>query len=82
MIGARAGGIPDVIELGKTGVLVNFGSITVLAHALTTLLEQPDYARQLGRAGHAHVLRDLTFRQKYAEAKMIYETAIQEAAST
>jgi glycosyltransferase involved in cell wall biosynthesis len=44
-------GIPEVIQDGRTGVLVPSGDCTVLADALQLLLAEPGRAQQLGDAG-------------------------------
>ncbi len=46
--GARAGGIPEVIDDGKTGILCPPGDAAELAHAVATFLRDPDGARRMG----------------------------------
>jgi glycogen synthase len=75
VIGARAGGVPDVIEDGRDGVLVRFGDVPALAAAVGGLLNDRDAARRLGAAGRAKVLRELTWEQVYARAWAVYEEA-------
>ena len=55
VIGARAGGIPDVIDEEQNGLLVPFGDVTALAQAIRRLLTQPDLAHKLGENGRAKV---------------------------
>lgn len=51
VVGARAGGIPDVVWDGETGLLVDPGSPTEIADALVRLLSDRALAERLGAAG-------------------------------
>lgn len=72
VIGARAGGVPDVIDEGVDGWLVRFGDVAALAERIELLLRDRDLARAMGRRGHAKVLRELTFERKYAALRAVY----------
>ena len=73
VIGARAGGVPDVIGDGRDGVLVEFGDVAALAGAIGRLLHARDEARRLGANGRAKVLRELTWDQIYAKVRAVYD---------
>src|SRR5205085_11165012 len=51
VVATRVGGIPELIEDGKTGLLVEPGDVGGLAVRLRQLLADPPLARALGRAG-------------------------------
>lgn len=51
VIGAWAGGVPDVVDHGENGLLVPFGDVAALAAAIRRLVEHPAEAQRLGRAG-------------------------------
>jgi glycogen(starch) synthase len=51
VIGARAGGIPGVIDNGRNGLLVEFGDVAALAATIQQLLENPAQKEALGQAG-------------------------------
>lgn len=72
VIGAWAGGVPDVIDDGVDGWLVRFGDVTSLAAKIELLLRDRELARAMGQRGHAKVLRELTFDQKYAAMRAVY----------
>lgn len=55
VIGTRAGGIPEAIEHGRTGLLVKPHHPDELAAAIVRLLKDPDLRARLGAAGRAHV---------------------------
>lgn len=48
VVASRVGGIPEMIESGKTGILVEPGDATALAGALQQLVENRDLRHQLG----------------------------------
>jgi glycosyltransferase involved in cell wall biosynthesis len=73
VIGARAGGVPDVIDDGRDGVLVPFGDLEAISDAIGRLLHDRALARQLGEAGRAKVLRELTWDQIYAKVRAVYD---------
>ncbi len=73
VIGAAAGGLPDVISEGTTGYLVPFGDVEALADRIAMLLADPALRARLGAAGHAAVLRDYTWDAKIARITAIYE---------
>jgi glycosyltransferase involved in cell wall biosynthesis len=72
VVGARAGGVPAVINDGVTGYLVPFANPTALATTLQRLLENPALAQQLGAAGRSHALRYLTWDRVYAQWRNVY----------
>lgn len=61
VIGARAGGLPAVIEEGQDGLLVPYGDARALARAIIQLLHNPIQARELGRQGQLKVLTHYTW---------------------
>ena len=73
VIGARAGGVPDVIDDGQDGVLVEFGDVAALADAISRLLHDRVEAQRLGATGRAKVLRELTWDRIYAQVRAVYE---------
>ena len=47
VIASNVGGIPDIIQHGHNGLLIDAGDIAQLEQALRDLFSQPDYAQQL-----------------------------------
>jgi len=76
VVGARAGGVPDVIADGRDGLLVRFGDVPALAEALGRLLRDPAFAKQLGSAGHDKVLRQMTWAHTYGQVREVYEQLV------
>ena len=50
VVASNVGGIPSLIEHGKTGILVETGNSQVLAEAIISLLQDKNKMRQLGAA--------------------------------
>jgi len=53
VVASRLAGIPEQIEDGCTGLLVEAGNVAGLAEALAQLIRDPDLRAKLGRAGRA-----------------------------
>jgi glycosyltransferase involved in cell wall biosynthesis len=49
-VATRVGGVPEVLEDGKTGLVVPPGDSRALADSITTLLEHPPLAKELSEA--------------------------------
>jgi glycosyltransferase involved in cell wall biosynthesis len=56
VIGSDVAGIRDVIDHGRTGLLVAPGQPGALADAMTRVLSDDSYARRLAEAGRAHAV--------------------------
>lgn len=55
IIGSRAGGIPEIVQDGVNGMLVEPGDTGQLLAAVEKLLANPDLMRQMGQAGRGLV---------------------------
>ena len=49
-VATRVGGIPEVVDDGTTGLLVDFGNARALADALHSLIQNPTRRREMGHA--------------------------------
>lgn len=74
VVASDAGGLPEVVEHGVTGLVVRRGDSGALAQAIGSLLADPERRRLMGQAGRERALRlfdwDRTaeqFEQLYAE---------------
>ena len=73
IVATRAGGIPEIVEDGQTGVLVPPRDHAAMAHAIVRLLKDPDERRRLGEAGFARVNERFTVERMVEETAQIYE---------
>jgi glycosyltransferase involved in cell wall biosynthesis len=56
VVATAVGGIPELVEDGRTGLLVAPGDPHALATALERVLEDPEFGRRLGAAGRERAL--------------------------
>ncbi len=63
VVAARAGGVPDAVADGVSGLLVAPGDVDELAAKLVELLRDPARAAELGRRGRARVVSDLNWER-------------------
>jgi glycosyltransferase involved in cell wall biosynthesis len=62
-VGTRRGGIPELIEPGKTGLVVTSGDARELAAALDELLSHPERARSMGDCAAATARERFSWRR-------------------
>lgn len=58
VIGSAVGGVPEMMEAGKTGLLVELDDDEGLRRALLTLIDDPVLRKKMGQAGFERVWRD------------------------
>jgi glycosyltransferase involved in cell wall biosynthesis len=61
VVASRSGGLPEVIEDGKTGTLVKYGSVPQIAAATIDILSDERKARDMGLLARARVERMFTW---------------------
>lgn len=57
VVAFESGGLPDIVEHDASGILVKDFASAALAHAIDDLLDNPERALELGRAGRRAALR-------------------------
>jgi len=63
VVATRVGGMPEIVEEGKTGLLVEPGNAPALAEAILSLLANEDSRRSMGKAGRQRVLELFSWEQ-------------------
>ena len=63
VVATTAGAIPEVVEDGRTGILVPPGDPVALAHAINSLLDAPATMRAMGKRGRERVLHKFTWKR-------------------
>jgi glycosyltransferase involved in cell wall biosynthesis len=61
IVSTRSGGIPEIVEHGRTGMLVARGDAKELALAISQVIDHPALARAMGEAGRQRVLERFTW---------------------
>jgi glycosyltransferase involved in cell wall biosynthesis len=73
VVASDIGGIPDLVEDGRTGRLVPIGDAPALARALGELLREPARAAELAGEGRRRVLREFTPEVHLERLLAVYE---------
>ncbi len=76
VIGCRAGGIPEVIDEGVTGLLAEPGAPDSLADAIISLLQSPAKLHEMGMAGREQLLAKFTHIQMAQRFVNVYRPMI------
>lgn len=76
VIGARAGGIPELIREGEDGLLVSFGDTKALAEGIALLLRDKVLACRLGESGRRKVEDAYTWDKRYPPVRDAFEALV------
>jgi alpha-maltose-1-phosphate synthase len=78
VVASAVGGILEVVEDGKTGLLVPPGQPEALAEALNRVLANPELGRRLGQAGRRRVETHFSWTSIAERTEQVYAEAIAE----
>lgn len=76
VVATRNGGMPETLQHGRTGFLVNQGSGVALADALATLLSDPFMNRTFGQNGRGFVCDCFDIGRCYRALEDLYHRVI------
>jgi glycosyltransferase involved in cell wall biosynthesis len=76
IVACRAGGAPESIADGETGLLVPPRQAEGIAEALLTLLENRDAARRMGQAGHDRARQLFNWPNYVATLESVYDRVL------
>lgn len=76
VIGTNAGGVPEIIEHEKTGMLFQPGNAEDLADCLQKLAAEPDFRRQLAESGKVYANTIFSEQQHYAKLTSIFSAVV------
>ncbi|MGW4596029.1 glycogen synthase [Streptomyces sp. NPDC004457] len=81
VVASRVGGIPEVVDDGRTGLLVDADDDfeSGLARALDTVLGDPDAARRMGEAGRARAVGEFGWDAVARRTAGLYEEILKQA---
>jgi glycosyltransferase involved in cell wall biosynthesis len=77
VVGANIGGIPELIDEGRTGLLFEAGNVGELRSRIEQLIANPEQAANMGSAARESVERNCTADQQYRRLMAVYEEAIE-----
>jgi glycosyltransferase involved in cell wall biosynthesis len=72
VIASSVGGVPELVDDGRTGILVPPRNAADLADALQRLSEDEAVRRQLGRAGRERIVRDFNIKTSTAKRANLF----------
>src|ERR687890_721986 len=72
VVASDAGGLPEVVENGVTGLVVPRGDSKALAQAIGSLLSDPQRRRQMGQAGRERALRLFDWDRSAEQFEQLY----------
>jgi phosphatidylinositol alpha-1,6-mannosyltransferase len=78
VVAGRSGGLPDAVRHGETGLLVDPEDTIAVADAILSLLENPEWAADLGRRGRTRVQQDFTWDAMGLRARGLIAELLQE----
>jgi len=76
VVATRAGGAPEVVEDGVTGILVEPGRPDQIADALDRLARDPELRSRMGRAGRSRVEQRFLAKETARKLKALYDTLL------
>ncbi|GGP60769.1 glycogen synthase [Saccharothrix coeruleofusca] len=82
VVASDVGGIPEVVEHGRTGLLVHYDERDVegfrrgLAESVNALLADPERARAFGEAGRERAVREFSWASVAEQTVAVYEAAL------
>jgi glycosyltransferase involved in cell wall biosynthesis len=76
VISSLLGGLPDVVEGGRTGLLTPPGDVEALAAAIQELWDAPERARQFGLAGRRKAESEYSPNAFYTRLMTAYRTSL------
>jgi len=71
-VATRVGGVPELIEDGVTGFLIDSGDAGAMADRLGWLLDHPEEARQMGARGRQRVIPSYCIEQLAKNLRQLY----------
>ena len=82
VVATRVGGVPDVVQEGEDGFLVEPGATDELAQRLAQLARDPELRERMGRAGRERVLPRYAVERLVDDVDRLYRSLLQDARPT
>jgi glycosyltransferase involved in cell wall biosynthesis len=81
VIGSDAGGIPEIVEAGRTGCTFPPGDAVRLAEAITWMLDHPDEAARMGERGYTRLVERFPISVNVRATEHIYDRLLARGAA-
>jgi glycosyltransferase involved in cell wall biosynthesis len=76
VIAAAVGGVPELVEDGVNGILIKARDVKGLSSAIQKVLDEPDWAQNMGRKALEAVRSDFSFEQQNDKLVDIYDEVL------
>jgi glycogen(starch) synthase len=77
VVGARVGGLPEVVADQQTGLLVEKENSQALANAIASLLEHPETAKQMGQAAQERAQKKFDWERHVNAYDRLYRKLVE-----
>jgi starch synthase len=81
-VATDVGGVPEVVLNRETGILVSPGDPKALAAAIESLLEDPEWGREMGERGRRRAAERFDICLMFERTKQVYADILREAMKT
>ena len=71
VIGTNSGGVPEIIEHGKTGLMFEFGDVNELCEHIVQMKNNPEQRKTFANAGQEKAKRLFDIEQHYAKLRKL-----------
>ncbi|MFC1454945.1 glycosyltransferase family 4 protein [Candidatus Undinarchaeota archaeon] len=75
-IATKVGGVPDLIEDGKNGILIDVGDTKHLRESIIALLEDENYRKKLGKNARKKIKKDFSWEKITKQTEEVYRDLI------
>jgi glycosyltransferase involved in cell wall biosynthesis len=76
VVATNGGGVPEIVEDGRTGILVPMGEVPLMAEAICRIIGDPDLATEMGMRGRDRVRQHFTIEQTTRKVESIYREVV------
>lgn len=76
IVASKVGGIPEIVQHEKTGLLVKPADVEELCHGLLTLWQNPDTCRQMGEEGKKRVAESFSLTRMMERLYGLYDSVL------
>ncbi len=73
VVATNGGGVPEIVEDGKTGILVPMSDVQAMTDAICKIIADPVRAAEMGRLGRKRVMENFTSDQTARRVEAVYE---------
>jgi glycosyltransferase involved in cell wall biosynthesis len=79
VVATNGGGVPEIVEDGKTGILIPMKDHEAMAEAIIRIVGDSDFATSLGDRGRTRILNNFTLEHTARKIESVYHLMLSEA---